>query len=125
TGGWFNLRQLGLALFTFVALIAVLGSVQKGLLGTPNMHLTGNGSVPTALHWFHDRSDDAMPHAYAISVPMWVYKALMLAWALWPASALVRWLRWGFAAYSTGGYWRTKPKPPQAEAVDVAPAPSE
>jgi hypothetical protein len=122
TDVWFNLRQLALAALTVIALFCVLGSLQKGLLGTPDMHLVGNGSTPTSLHWFHDRSDDAFPHARAISVPMWLYKAAMLAWALWLASALVRWLRWGFESYSAGGYWRTPPKraPMSKQEVDAS-----
>ncbi|MFI4970591.1 MAG: hypothetical protein ACHP7D_10330, partial [Lysobacterales bacterium] len=56
---------------------------------------------------FADRSIDALPTAYAISLPLWVYKLAMLAWALWLANALVGWLRAGFAAWTLGGYWRS------------------
>ena len=37
----------------------------------------------------------------------------MLLWALWLANALIGWLRWGFDAWSRGGYWR--PRKPRAE----------
>jgi hypothetical protein len=30
----------------------------------------------------------------------------MLAWALWLAAALVRWLRWGWTQFSRGELWR-------------------
>jgi len=40
------------------------------------------------------------------SVPMWVYRVLMLAWAMWIAFALVRWLRWAFNAWKKNGLWR-------------------
>ena len=124
--GWFNLRQLALAFFTFIAVIALLGSVQKGLLGNPEMHLTGNGSTPSSLHWFHDRTDDALPRAAVVSIPLFYYKAAMFAWALWLATALVRWLRWGFASYAAGGYWRSRPKKPKPEsAAATPPAPVE
>jgi hypothetical protein len=42
----------------------------------------------------------------------------MLAWALWLANALIGWLRWGFDAWTRGGYWRKRepavaaPSPP-------------
>jgi len=108
--GWFNLRQIALLLFTLIAGLTLIASMGQGLLGTPDMHVVGNGSGANSLHWFQDRIASVLPEATAYSVPMWVYKAAMLAWALWLASALVRWLRWGFACYSAGGYWRAGPK---------------
>ena len=102
----FRLGQLGLVALTVVALLSLVSAIPMGLLGLPDMHVEGNGSTATALHWFHDRSAGAMPQAMAWSVPLWVYKAAMLAWALWLANALVKWLRWGWSAYSRGGYWR-------------------
>ena len=78
------------------------------------MHVTGNGSSAQSLQWFADRSADALPQASAITLPMWVYKLLMLAWALWLANALIGWLRNGFAAWTKDGYWRTDAKPASA-----------
>jgi hypothetical protein len=37
---------------------------------------------------------------------MWWYRFLMLAWALWIAAALIRWLRWGWRQFSEGGCFR-------------------
>jgi hypothetical protein len=42
---------------------------------------------------------------------MWVYKVLMLLWALWLANALIGWLRDAFAAWTRDGYWRSRAKP--------------
>jgi len=50
--------------------------------------------------------------ATVISVPMWVYRAAMLAWSLWLAVTLIRWLRWGWESLSEGGLWRKAPEPP-------------
>jgi hypothetical protein len=44
-------------------------------------------------------------------VPLWVYRFLILAWALWLAFALLRWLRWGWDSFTTGGLW--KPRKPR------------
>ena len=78
-----------------------------------------------ALRWFADRSTDALPVARAISLPLWVHKIAMLAWALWLASALVGWLRKGFAAWMQGGYWRKPMRPivdvPRVEPPEVQP----
>jgi hypothetical protein len=102
----FNLLQIGLAALTVVALLALIGAVPQGLLGLPEMHVAGNGSTAWNLHWFADRSGDALPQGGAVSLPLWAYKLAMLAWALWLANALIGWLRWAFDAWSAGGYWR-------------------
>ena len=40
------------------------------------------------------------------SAPLWVYRALMMIWALWLAFSLVSWIKWGWQAFSTGGLWK-------------------
>jgi hypothetical protein len=35
-------------------------------------------------------------------VPLWIYKALIFAWALWVALALTRWLRQAWSAWMSG-----------------------
>ena len=116
----FNLTQIGLALLTMIALLCLISAIPQGLLGQPNMHVTGNGSSAQSLQWFADRSTDALPQASAVSLPLWVYKVLMLAWALWLANALIGWLRDGFAAWTKGGYWRQAPKKVVAQALTEA-----
>ena len=37
-------------------------------------------------------------------------KLAILAWALWLAFALLKWLRWGWDCFSAGGLWKPKPK---------------
>ena len=115
--GLFDLMQVGLALLTAIALGVLVAAVPGGLLGQPDMHIAGMGSSALQLHWFADRSADALPVAGVFSLPLWTYKLAMLAWALWLANALIGWLRWAFDAWSTGGYWRrTRPQkatPPQ------------
>ncbi|MBI2993807.1 MAG: hypothetical protein HYY48_06475 [Gammaproteobacteria bacterium] len=62
------------------------------------------------MNWYQDRSGPLLPQAWILSVPLWVYRALMLAWALWLAFALLRWLKWGWSCWSRDGYWKPKPK---------------
>lgn len=107
----FNLVQVGLALLSVVALLCLFASIEQGLLGSPDMHVAGNGSSAQVLRWFADRSADALPIAHAMTLPLWVYKLAMLAWALWLANALVGWLRNGFAAWTRDGYWRRTSRP--------------
>ena len=112
----FNLLQSALALLTIVAVLCLVSAIPQGLLGQPDMHVTGNGSSAYQLRWFADRSADELPVVTAISIPLWVYKVLMLAWSLWLANALIGWLRTGFAAWTRGGYWRGKAAPMNSRA---------
>jgi hypothetical protein len=122
----FNLLQIGLALLTLLALVVLIAAVPKGLLGLPDMHVAGNASSAWNLRWFADQSASALPAAGVLSVPLWVYKLAMLAWALWLAWSLIDWLRWAFDAWTRGGYWRKPPPkpgvtPPQLPASTTEP----
>lgn len=120
TPNWrFNVGQLGLVMLTVVALSCLVASIHNGLLGEPDMVVSGNDSYGRDLKWFADRSDDALPVASVISLPLWIYNVVMLAWALWLAAAVVGWLRRGFAAWTRGGYWRAWREPGLEPAIDV------
>ena len=49
-------------------------AVQQGLLGQPDMQISGNGSLDHTLRWFADRSAAELPRAALISVPLLVYR---------------------------------------------------
>jgi hypothetical protein len=102
----FDLAQILLALWTLLALSALFDAVQHGLLGYPEMQIQGNASTATRLNWYQDRIGPVYPQAWVVSVPLWVYRGAMLAWALWLAFALLDWLKWGWRRYSEGGLWR-------------------
>ena len=102
----FDLLQILLAGWTLLAVGILFWAIQQGLLGTPEMQITGNGSTSSQLRWYTDRAGDHLPTAWALSVPLLVYRLAMLAWALWLALALLRWLRWGWQSLTTGGGWR-------------------
>ena len=104
----FNAVQLAIAAVTIVALGAIVTSLPAGLLGSPDMQVSGNGSYGNSLSWFADRSDSALPTAAAWSVPMWIYKTLILGWALWFSFALLRWLPWVWQCFSSQGYWKAR-----------------
>lgn len=110
-GRWLDLAQLGLVLLTLAALAALLASIRAGLLGLPEMQVAGNGSSAELLRWYQDRTRGPLPQPALLSVPLFVYRALMLAWALWIAQALVGWLRFGWSAASTGELWRPLRRP--------------
>jgi len=102
----FAALQILLVLWSAVALAALFDAIRHGLLGAPEMQIAGNGSTAYALRWYQDRTEGKLPVASVISVPIAVYRAAMLAWALWLARALLGWLRWGFDSWSAGGMWR-------------------
>jgi len=106
----YNLIQLAFAAITVVALMTILSSLPGGLLGTPEMNVTGNGSYGNSLKWFADSSDSVLPTASVWSVPLWCYKILILGWALWLSFALLRWLPWVWRCFSSQGYWRPRNK---------------
>jgi hypothetical protein len=110
----FNLTQVGLAILTLTSLALLFGAVQQGLLGSPDMQITGNQSTAFDLNWYQDRSSAELPEAVVVSVPLTVYRLLMLAWSLWMAVALLNWLRWGWGCFSSNGVWRSRVIKPQA-----------
>lgn len=129
----FDLVQMALAAWTLVALGILFWSIQQGLLGMPDMQIAGNGSIGgslsgAALRWYADRAEAVPPTAWVFSVPLLVYRAAMLAWALWLALALLRWLRWGWESLNMGGGWREwvwfRPKPAPVETVPPAAPPA-
>lgn len=123
----FNLVQLALVAAALWALGVLLAALNGGLLGYPNLHVMGHGSTATSLRWFADQTAGDVPSASAWVLPMWVYRALMLAWAFWMAWFLMRIGRFVFVSWMAGGAWAVwrKPKstePPELPVTSVAAA---
>jgi hypothetical protein len=108
---WFNLRQVGLLVWTIVAVGILFVAVEEGLLSTPDMQVAGNGSSRELLRWFADRTASTPPAPWVVSLPLVVYRVAMLAWALWLALAVIRWSRWAWRSFSEGGLWQPKRRP--------------
>ncbi len=125
----FDSMQIGLVFLTFFALAFLFIAVEQGLLGIPEMHVAGNQSSASELNWYQDRSDAQLPQAWVLSVPLLVYRLLMLAWALWLAVSLLRWLRWGWQCFTTTAIWqhlevkRRKPRRGQPQEQASQPPP--
>jgi hypothetical protein len=101
----FDALQIVLALLTLVALASLFWAIQLGLLGSPVMQIAGNGSSPELLRWYQDRAGAVLPQPWLLSLSIWLYRLVMLAWSLWVAAMLVGWLRWGWRQWTHGGYW--------------------
>lgn len=120
-GRWcFNPLQIMLVPLTVITLGVFVSAVREGLLGNPEMFIRGNGSSRTMLQWFQPRGADTLPEPAILSVSVWYYRLLMLAWALWLAAALIRWLKWGWGKFSHNGCWKRGPK---NEGVQLSPPP--
>lgn len=104
----FNVRQILLVLLTFVAVGVLYESIQQGLLGVPDMQVSGNGSSGHYLKWYQDRFHLNFPQAWVITLPILAYRLMMLAWALWLATAILKWAGWGWSCFSYGGIWQGK-----------------
>jgi hypothetical protein len=104
----FNTLQVGLVLLTLVAFGVLVIVVGKGLLGSPEMFILGNESNRNLLNWFAPNTTPEMPTPQFVTISIWYYRLLMLAWALWLANAMVSWLRGLWGALTHGGAWAAK-----------------
>jgi hypothetical protein len=105
-----NGLQALLILITAVVLGIFIAIVAEGLLGSPEMFISGNGSSRTMLRWFEARCAGELPQPYCLSISIWWYRLLMLLWALWLAASLIRWLGWGWRQFNAGGSFHRKSK---------------
>lgn len=104
----FNLLQIALLATTALALGVFVQVVAAGLLGDPRMFIIGNDSTPDALRWFQAGPSDVLPQPASFSISIWWYRLLMLFWALWLATSLLRWLRWSWQQFSTNQCFRRR-----------------
>ncbi|MDB4985558.1 MAG: hypothetical protein JWN04_736 [Myxococcaceae bacterium] len=107
----FYLIQAMLVLFTATALGCLAYAVHQGLVVSPDMQVQGMLSSHNFVQWYSDRTPGDLPPITVWTAPVWIYKALMLLWALWLAAALIQWLRWGWVAFRKGSPRHHKPPP--------------
>jgi hypothetical protein len=105
---YFNAIQIIIGVLTLASLGQLFYAVAQGLLSSPDMQIAGNQSSAFSLRWYQDRSLTTLPTATVISVPLMVYRVLMLAWSLWLAVSLLNWLKWGWGCFSSEGIWNRK-----------------
>ena len=116
---YFNAMQIIIGGLTVLSLSVLFAAVAQGLLNSPDMQITGNQSSAFSLNWYQDRSQPVLPTATVISVPLLVYRLLMLAWALWLAVSLLNWLKWGWSCFSSNGLWKKAVVKEKTKVVDA------
>ena len=86
---------------TFFGIMILL--LNEGLLGAPHMFIIGNYSNSMFLQWTEPRCGVQLPQPGCITISIWWYRLLMLLWALWLASSMLRWMPWAWTQFSSGG----------------------
>jgi hypothetical protein len=116
--GSHNFAQVLLVFATFTFLACLLAAVYDGLLSSPDMAVQGADSSANQLIWYLDRTGGTLPQPWVLTTSLWVYRFAMLVWALWLVNALLGWLKWAWAQFSSDGLWlkkgATPPPPPNA-----------
>ncbi len=99
----FNLTQTALVVLTILMLGVLYEAVKTGLILSPDMTILGNNSYGSQLNWYVDYAGAGLPSPWILTLPMWAWRVLMLLWSAWLVSALLKWLRWGYSAFTSGG----------------------
>lgn len=102
----FNLIQIGLVLLTLLMLGVLYEAVKTGLILSPDMTVLGNNSSGAQLNWYIDYAHASLPSPWMLTLPMWAWRVLMLLWSAWLVSALIKWFRWAYSAFTSGGAWQ-------------------
>ncbi len=118
-----NMAQMALVFATGLFLASLFGAVYDGLLSTPDMEVRGTDSSNRLLSWYTDRTDGPLQAPWVLTANLWVWRLVMLAWALWLAYNLLRWLRWGWQMFTMNGLWLARaPGKPTPQPAPPAPA---
>jgi hypothetical protein len=107
----FKILQVAFMILSVAAVLGLVLAIPYGLLASPDMRISGPGQSPEGLSWFTDQSADQLPRVWVFSVSLWWYKIAMLAWALWLAFALTRWLPLAWRALNAGALWHRQARP--------------
>ena len=127
----FNFNQIATIAAVIPVTVILLMVLHKGLLGSPEMRILGEGSGAGNLRWFEARSEGSqLPIPWVVSVSIWFYRGLMLLWAVWLAFGVLRWAQWAFEQVGEGGFWMKSLKSksmnaPAADSVNQPVNPSE
>ena len=118
----YNIAQVLCAIWTVIALGCLVGAIYTGLAIKPDMQVSGFGSTNDTLNWYVDRVPDLFPTPWILSVPMIVWKIIMLIWALWLAASVVKWAPWAWRAFAASAVWKRASGPAESTTAAHPPA---
>lgn len=102
---FFRIMQALFVLSTLMMAGILYSAIKNGLLGIPDMQISGNGSGQELLRWTADRSGEILPRPWASMVSVYIFRILMFAWAAWLAFKVTEWAKWAYSAFARGGIW--------------------
>lgn len=101
---WFILLQLAIVVLTLVFAVLLMAVLYTGLVAMPNLYLLNASDFNgLSLSWYQDRIDGVLPSVLMVSLPFWVYRVMMLLWALWLANSVMTWIQMGWKSFSLHG----------------------
>ncbi|WP_395377391.1 hypothetical protein [Marinicella sp. W31] len=99
------LLQWGTIFFSFVSVVVLIGAVAFGLLSYPDMGISGQNASGSQLQWFVDSGAGEIPTISVLSLPLWVYKGLILLWSIWISFAAIKWLKMLISGLDKDHWW--------------------
>lgn len=120
----FDFVQLTIIGLTIICIGTLYAALHTNLLSRIDMQVQGQGSTNAVLNWYVDHVEGETPDAGILMVPVLVWRATMLVWALWLVSRLAKWVPWGWRAWSLERFYMAPPRPPlypEGEAHDDVP----
>lgn len=107
----YDVGQVVLVVLLAASLYVCTDVIDLGLRRLPESFVIGNETAGHQLSWFQDRAGPVLPQPSVLSVPVWVYRAGVMAWTLWLAISVIRWSPWVWSCLKQHGLWRPLAKP--------------
>lgn len=101
--GVYNGFQVILMVLTAFSIVMVLITLKHGLLNNPEVFISGLNSYQGSLYWYAENNTVSSPWAFFL--PVWVYRILMFAWAMWFAAKSINMLKWIWENLNEGTLW--------------------
>lgn len=102
----FNLIQMLLIAWTVFTVVVCLKAVSNGLIGIPDMQISGNLSSENKLHWTLDHNDNLLPRPSVWIYSIYIYQLVMLAWALWFSMGVIKWSKMCIDSLKSETFWK-------------------
>ena len=107
----YNVGQVALGLLLVGSLVVLANAVDFGLGRIPDMAISGNNATGGQLLWYQDRAGQALAQPTVVSLPISVYRLLVVGWTLWLGFSAIRWASWVWTCLNGHGLWHPIVRP--------------